>query len=161
MNLAILLSYIVNSMNADPVHTSGRELGHKRPNHNDVIKWKHFPRYWPFVRGIHRSPANSPHKGQWRGALIFSLICAWIHRWVNNRDAEDLRRHGAHYDVNVMIQVLVPHSTRLSTDTAGNTPTETCFLQSFISYWWFKIDRLVQDCSNSSALAMELLQSLH
>ena len=34
--------------------------------HDDVIKWKHFPRYWPFVRGIHRSPVNSPHKGQWR-----------------------------------------------------------------------------------------------
>ena len=44
--------------------------------HDDVIKWKHFPCYWPFVRGIHRSPVNSPHKGQWRGALMFSLICA-------------------------------------------------------------------------------------
>ena len=44
--------------------------------HDDVIKWKHFPRYWPFVRGIHRSSVNSPHKGQWRGALMFSLICA-------------------------------------------------------------------------------------
>ena len=43
--------------------------------HDDVIKWKHFPRYWPFVRGIHRSPVNSPHKGQWRGALMFTLIC--------------------------------------------------------------------------------------
>ena len=39
--------------------------------YDDVIKWKHFPRYWPFVRGIHRSPVNSPHKGQWRGALMF------------------------------------------------------------------------------------------
>ena len=46
--------------------------------HDDVIKKKHFPRYWPFVRGIHRSPVNSPHKGQWRGALMFSLICVWI-----------------------------------------------------------------------------------
>ena len=43
---------------------------------DDVIKWKHFPRYWPFVRGIHRSPVNSSHKGQWPGALMFSLICA-------------------------------------------------------------------------------------
>ena len=43
--------------------------------HDEVIKWKHFPRYWPFVRGIHRWPVNSPHKGQWRGALMFSLIC--------------------------------------------------------------------------------------
>ena len=42
-------------------------------NHDDVIKWKPFPRYWPFVRGIQRSPVNSPHKGQWRGALVFSL----------------------------------------------------------------------------------------
>ena len=39
--------------------------------HDDVIKWKHFPRYWPFVWGIHRSPVNSPHKGQWCGALMF------------------------------------------------------------------------------------------
>ena len=48
--------------------------------HDDVIKWKHFPRYWPFVRGIHRSPMTSPHKGQWRGALMFSLIYARVKR---------------------------------------------------------------------------------
>ena len=71
-------------------------------NHDDVIKWKHFLRYWPFVRGIHRSPVNSPHKGQWRGALMFSLICVWINRWVNSREAGDLRRHRAHYEVTVM-----------------------------------------------------------
>ena len=70
--------------------------------HDDVIKWKHFPPYWPFVRGIHRSQMNSPHKGQWRGALLFSLICAWINDWVNNRDAGELRRHRSHYDVIVM-----------------------------------------------------------
>ena len=68
----------------------------------DVIKWKHFPRCWPFVRGIHRSPANSPHKGQWRGALMFSLIWAWVHRWVHNCEAGDLKCHRAHYDVIVM-----------------------------------------------------------
>ena len=67
-------------------------------NHDDVIKWKHFPPYWPFVR----SPVNSPHKGQWRGALMFSLICVWINGWVNNREAGDLRRYKAHYDVTVM-----------------------------------------------------------
>ena len=43
--------------------------------HDDVIKWKHFPRYWSFLRGIHRSPVNSPHKGQWRGAMMLPLIC--------------------------------------------------------------------------------------
>ena len=74
--------------------------------HDDVIKWKHFPRYWPFVRGIYRS-----HKGQWRGAfmfwIMFSFICAWINGWVNNREAGDLRRHRVHYDVTVMMIVLV------------------------------------------------------
>ena len=69
---------------------------------DDVIKWTHFPRYWPFVRGIHRSPVNCPHKGQWRGASIFSLICAWINGWVNNRETGDLRRHRPHYDVTVI-----------------------------------------------------------
>ena len=54
------------------------------------------------MRGIHRSPVNSLHKGQWRGALIFYLICAWINGWVNNREAGDLRLHYSHYDVNVM-----------------------------------------------------------
>ena len=43
------------------------------------------------------------HKGQWHRALMFSLICAWINvRWVNNREAGDLRRHRAHYDATVM-----------------------------------------------------------
>ena len=74
----------------------------KRRIHDDVIKWKHFPRYWPFVRGLHRSPVNSPHKGQWRGTLMFSLIFAWINGWVNNREAGDLRRHRAHDDVTLM-----------------------------------------------------------
>ena len=63
--------------------------------HDDVIKWKHFPSNWPFVQGFH-------HKGQWRGALMFSLICVWINNWVNNREAGDLRCYRAHYDVIVM-----------------------------------------------------------
>ena len=67
--------------------------------HDDVIKWKNFPRYCPFVRGIHRSPVNSPHKGQWRRALMISLICVWINGRVNNGEAGDLRRHRAHYGV--------------------------------------------------------------
>ena len=82
-----------------------RGNGNKGGWHDDVIKWKHFPRYWPFVRGIHRSPVNSPQKGCWRGALMFSLICAWTNRRANNRNAGSLKRHRAHYDVIVMIIV--------------------------------------------------------
>ena len=70
--------------------------------HEDVIQWKHFPRYRPFVRGIHRSPVNSPHKGHLRGALMFSLIYARINCWINNGKVGDLRRNRAHYDVTVM-----------------------------------------------------------
>ena len=86
-------------------------------SHDDVIKWKHFPRNWPCVRGIHRSPVNSPRKGQWRGALMFSLICVWINDWVNNREAGDLRRYRAHYDVIVM------------------APTAPSSLKAHHSYW--------------------------
>ena len=57
-------------------------------------------RWW--LWGIHRSPVNSPHTDQWRGALMFSLITAWTNGWVNNQDASDLRCHRAHYDVTVM-----------------------------------------------------------
>ena len=75
----------------------------KSHTHDDVIKWKHFPHYWPFVWGIHWSPVNSRHRGQWRGPLMFSLICVWINGWVNNREAGDLRRYRAHFDVIVML----------------------------------------------------------
>ena len=48
-----------------------------------------------------------PHKGQWRGALVISLICACTNDYVNNRDACDLRRHRAHSDVTVMYQIFI------------------------------------------------------
>ena len=82
--------------------------------HDDVIKWKHFLRYWPFLRGIHRSPVNFPHKGQWRGALTCSLICVCINGWVNNREAGDLRRYRAHHDVIVMTSVTCGFSSQVA-----------------------------------------------
>ena len=89
-------------MKTSPYHVLWLWLCGSDISHDDVIKWNHFPRYWPFVRGIHRSTVNSPHKGQWRGTLMFSLICVWINGWVNNREAGDLRHYRAHYDVIVM-----------------------------------------------------------
>ena len=87
-------------------HCTGQPNGH-------VIKWKLFPRYRPFVRGIHRSPVNSPQEGQWHRVLMFSLVCAGINGWVNNGEAGDLRRHRAHYDVIVKSNLKRPDTFRL------------------------------------------------
>ena len=54
------------------------ELHVKNLLHDDVIK---ILLYWPFVQGIHWSPVNHSHKGQWRGALMFSLICGRLAIW--------------------------------------------------------------------------------
>ena len=91
-------------------------------DHDDVIKWKLFPRYWPFVRGIHRSLVKSALKGQWRGALMFSLICARIYGWVNNGEAGDLRRHRDYYHVIVMFKVVFSWSNSV-VHTKGNWDT--------------------------------------
>ena len=84
---------------ADVPSHNGRRL-----SHDDVIKWKPLLGHWTFVRGIHRWLVDSPHEGQWRRALMISLICAWTNDVANNRDAGDLRRHRAYYDVTVMQQ---------------------------------------------------------
>ena len=72
---------------------------------NTVTWWRHqmetFFALLAICVGIHRSPVTSPHKGQWSGALIFSLT--WTNSWANNGDAGDLRRYRAHYDVIVMV----------------------------------------------------------
>ena len=99
--------------------------------HDDVIKWKHFPRYWrywPFVWGIHRSPVNSPYKGQWRGVLMFSLICAGINGWVNGGEAGALRRHRAHYDVTVMskVSVFAIHAAHAYTENQHFSWSQLC-----------------------------------
>ena len=86
------------------------------------MKWKYFLHSWPFVKGIHRSPVNSPHKGQWRGALRLSLICAWTSGWVNNQDTGELRCHCTQYDITVMQLNVYP------------TTCETTF-------WWFDFNK--------------------
>ena len=108
--------------------------------HDDVIKWKHFLRYWPFVRGNHRSPVNSPHKGQWRVALMFTLICARINGWVNNRDVGDLRLYRAHYDVIVMCfpEILIWRLVCQKQVSRAQTSNEYVWKSSFISMMRFK-----------------------
>ena len=110
----------------------------KHENH-DVIKCKHF-RYWPFVRGIHWSLVASPHKGQCRRALMFSLICTWKTSWANSREAGELRCYHTHYDVTVIISELSIIS--LIWDGTGNwnpslwktrTPSSCC---QYLDFRW-------------------------
>ena len=56
----------------DHIRIGQRGLEHKVSDSDEVIKWRYFPSHRPFARGI------SPHRGQWHGSLMFSLICAWI-----------------------------------------------------------------------------------
>ena len=116
----LLLSWCERSGQVDGRSDGPENMEDNTPGHDDVIKWKHFPRNWPFVRGIHRSPVNSLHKGQWRGAFMCSLICVWINGWVNNRKAGDLRRYGAHYDVTVMAAVFRKTHSAIFMMTSSN-----------------------------------------
>ena len=112
--------------------------------HDDVMKWKHLPRYWTFVRGIHRSPVNSPHKGHWRGTLICSSICDCPNRWANNGEAGELRRHDAHCDVismqcRVMASLLVVQGTRASIgrfDIKSHNGATSLGISSSVVIWW-------------------------
>ena len=74
--------------------------------HLQLTWWRHqmetFSALLAIFAGNSPTSVNSTNKGQWRGALMFSLICVWINGWVNNREAGDLRRYRAHYDVTAM-----------------------------------------------------------
>ena len=79
--------------------------------------WRHqmetFSALLAICAGNSPVPVNSPHKSQWRGALMFTLICARINGWVNNSEAGDLRRYRTHYDVILMKSVMMAHYTLL------------------------------------------------
>ena len=109
--------------------------------HGDVIKSLHFPRCWPFVRGIHRSPVNSPHKGQLCGALICSLICAWINGWVSNREAGNLRRNHAHYDVAAMALYSPLGSSCNMADQCEDPVWRLCRSGCLNLVWWLRCAR--------------------
>ena len=67
-----------------------------------VMGSQHWFKLWHFVRGNYQSLVNFPHKGRWRRALMFSLICASTNGWANHCDTGDLRRRYAYYNVTVM-----------------------------------------------------------
>ena len=125
--IQIHISYFVKYIDHDQVELSNRIWAVFRRDylwHGN--KWDSLMKKWITKLAMtwwrHRL-LNSPHKGQWCGALMFSLIRAWINGWVNNRKAGDLRCHRAHYDVVVMISKNV---TLLVNRTSNATQVTLC-----------------------------------
>ena len=89
-----------------PIDSTFWSVMSKRVVDRHTAWWRHqmetFSALLALCAGKSPVPVNSPHKGQWRGALMFSVIYAWINDWVNDREAGDLRRQRGHYDVIVM-----------------------------------------------------------
>ena len=85
------------------------ESPHKRPTMLLVLTWWRY-QMETFSAMLALCAGNSPVNGEFPTKrpvtpmffFMFSLICAWTNGWVNSQDAGDLRRHRAHYDVNVM-----------------------------------------------------------
>ena len=112
------------------------------------------------MRRIHRSPVNSPHKGRWRRALVFSLICAWINGWVNNSEAGDLRRQRAHFDVIVMaIASGVPQGT-WNTTTRNKEQIKTLIISKYTLFFIMINALLVISRSKYNAHTGHLFKSL-
>ena len=82
--------------------------------HDDVIKWKHFLQLLTLCVGNSPVTGEFPAQSQWRRALMFSLICAWINGYVNNREAGDLRCYHAHYDVTLMWRIVINYISVLT-----------------------------------------------
>ena len=119
---------------------SPRTMRHLISRHDEVIKWKHFPRNWPFVRGIHWSPVNSPYKGQWRGALMFSLINVWINGWVNNRKAGIW---DAILPIMTSLYENVPSDWPLSLHEDYSVVSRTTFLAT-VQWWNKKLQQVIE-----------------
>ena len=109
-----------------------------KTGHDDGIKCNYFRRYWTFVREINWSPVNSTYKGQWCGALMFSVICTWTNGWVNNRDASDLRRHRAQYYVIVMALQLWDIASKISS-SSNLAKARSSIISIIVDQWFWSI----------------------
>ena len=116
--------YIFNILSFITAATLWVSFFRTHPRRVDCTWWRHqmetFSALLVICAGNSPVPVNFLHKGQWRGTLMFSLICVWINSWENNREAGDLRRNRAHYDVIVMNS-----TTMVSPLTHGMQP------------WWY------------------------
>ena len=122
--------------------------------------WRHqmerFSALLALYTGIHRSQVNSPQKGQWRGALMFSLICVWINGRVNDREAGDLRRYRAHYDVTVMLYEIYAYIwPRKYSVCDGNSA------KMYATYFWSEVYIWNVNCARATASVFDSRTDVH
>ena len=123
--------------------------------HDDVITWKHCPRKWPFVRGIHRSPVKTPYKSQWRGAWVgFFYLClnqrlskqSW--GWWFETPSRPLWRHINNFPTN-------PRHTRWYCHLSGIRYPRNIILGNPINHWFKPPTRIYDqgqsDISNAAS----------
>ena len=131
---------------------------------DDNIKWKHFPHHWTFVRGIHQSPVHSLHKGQWCGALMFSLISPSTNSWANIRNANDLRCHRTDCDfINVLEDYWLTGTPNHHIDKLSYWPIITTVLDleltSSLTHWGRdKMDAISQTTLSNAFSWMKMLE---
>ena len=123
--------------------------------------WRHqmetFSALLAFCEGNHRSPMDPPHRGQCRGALMFSLICAWTNGWANNRDAGDLRRNRAHYYVTVNVMKKAAKTSANTVSEPSECPT---LLPPDYKTWWFH-SRSIGNCLTCLTTVLSLQWDPH
>ena len=112
--------------------------------HDDVIKWKHFPRYWPFCGELNSHQwilLTEASNAEARRASMFSLIDTWTNGWVNNQDASGLRCHRVHYDVTVMsLEHNLTHPDLNKMVNNCRWHFEIHFLEIIFFEFWFNFD---------------------
>ena len=96
---------------------------------------------------------------------MFSLICTWINGWVNTRDAGDLRRHRAHYDVIVMLQgcntctgVVLKYMGTSNTKPPKNAAQcELCAYLSGLSSTWVHYSDVIMGAVTSQITSLTIV----
>ena len=116
--------------------------------------WRHqmetFSALLALCAGNSPVPVKYPHKGQWRGALMFPLICVCINGWVNNREAGDSRHYRGHYDVNVMKSPIFPGRNMLWIQKFAKENTSFCQIDRHSVMWLYKYIWWSKDKTRSS-----------